>query len=319
MTKRSCAMFAGPACVGWLFFGVVVGCGSSNSSTGAPAGEAGVAGKSAAGAGGTAGVGHAGGGAGMYSAGAAGSGTCSPECESSRQCCGGQCVNQQNDPHHCGACGRTCDAGLYCGSGQCAKPPCEASCSGDTCCGMECCTEDKICCDPQGPVENGPRCLTPSSTGTCPMGCAPLCDCASPDTSIATPAGERAIASLRVGDLVYSIDGNAVKPVPIARVRQTTVTSHHVMRVKLATGVTLEISGGHPTADGRNFSHLRVGSMLDGVLVTSAEKVAYSYSSTFDILPASSSETYFAGGALIGSTIDRTSPAGSEPPCVGAP
>ena len=151
------------------------------------------------------------------------------------------------------------------------------------------------------------------------MGCAPICRCASPDTPIATPAGERAIASLRVGDLVYSIDGNALKAVPIVRVKQTSVERHHVMRVRLATGVTLEISGGHPTADGRSFADLRAGSLLDGVPVISAEKVSYAYSATFDILPASSSESYFAGGALIGSTIDGAAPAAAEGECVGAP
>jgi hypothetical protein len=151
------------------------------------------------------------------------------------------------------------------------------------------------------------------------MGCAPACVCASPDTPIATPDGERAIAGLRVGDLVYSIDGSAVKAVPIIRIKQTAVSSHHVMRVKLATGVTLEISGGHPTADGRSFADLRAGSMLDGVPVISAEKVSYSYASTFDILPASSSETYFAGGALIGSTIDKSRPMAPERACEGSP
>ena len=208
---------------------------------------------------------------------------------------------------------------MYCGAGQCAQPPCTATCTGSTCCGMECCAAGQICCDPQGPIETGPRCLTPTASGTCPMGCAPLCVCASPDTPIATPEGERAIATLRVGDLVYSIDGSAVKAVPIVRVKQTTVTRHHVMRVQLATGVSLEISGGHPTADGRSFADLRAGGMLDGVPVISAEKVPYAYASTFDILPASTSETYFAGGALIGSTIDGTVPAGPERACVGAP
>jgi len=253
-------------------------------------------------------------------AGSAGSGgDCSPACGASRQCCAGQCVNEQNDLHNCGACGIVCDVGMYCGAGKCAKPPCTATCAGGTCCGTECCNESQICCDPQGPIVTGPRCLTPSASGTCPMGCAPICECASPDTPIATPDGERAIASLRVGDLVYSIDGNAVKVVPIVRVKQTPVTRHHVIRVQLASGVALEISGGHPTADGRSFSDLRAGSLLDGVPVISAEKVPYSYSSTFDILPASSSETYFAGGALIGSTIDRSAPVGSAQACVAAP
>jgi len=37
--------------------------------------------------------------------------------------------------------------------------------------------------------------------------------CASPDTPIATPDGERPIAELREGDLVYSVDGGAIVPV----------------------------------------------------------------------------------------------------------
>jgi hypothetical protein len=94
------------------------------------------------------------------------------------------------------------------------------------------------------------------------MGCAPACVCASPDTAIATPNGERAIASLRVGDLVYSVDGSAVKAVAIIRVKQTTVNRHHVIRVRLATGVTLEISGGHPTSDRLSFADLYAGSLL---------------------------------------------------------
>ena len=328
MTKKSPA-FLWQASTACLFLGIAAGCGGSSSG-----GNGGAAGTSSAGAAGTAnqagsssagspsagsGGGHVGG-AGVAGAGTSGTGSdCSPACGSARQCCNGQCVNEQNDLHNCGACGIVCEEGMYCEEGRCAKPPCNATCTGSTCCGTECCTEDQICCDPQGPISNGPRCLTPTATGTCPMGCAPLCICASPDTPIATPDGERAIASLRVGDLVYSVDGDAMKVVPIVRIRQTTVARHHVMRVQLATGVSLEISGGHPTADGRSFADLRAGSMLDGVPVISAEKVPYAYPSTFDILPGSSTGTYFAGGALIGSTIDSAVPAGPEQACVGAP
>jgi len=52
--------------------------------------------------------------------------------------------------------------------------------------------------------------------------------CASPDTPIATPFGERAIAELRVGDLVYSVDDGAILPVPLVSVGKTPVTHHHV-------------------------------------------------------------------------------------------
>jgi hypothetical protein len=41
--------------------------------------------------------------------------------------------------------------------------------------------------------------------------------CASPDTPIATPSGERHIADLRVGDLVYTIEGDAIRAVAIGQ------------------------------------------------------------------------------------------------------
>src|SRR4051812_37595612 len=54
----------------------------------------------------------------------------------------------------------------------------------------------------------------PQGNACCKCGpdgvCSELCDCASPDTPIATPTGERAIASLRTGDLVYSVHGMQV-------------------------------------------------------------------------------------------------------------
>jgi hypothetical protein len=113
--------------------------------------------------------------------------------------------------------------------------------------------------------------------------------CASPDTPIATPEGERAIA--------------AIRPVMIARVSQTPVAGHSVVRVTVAGGRTLEISGPHPTADGRSFADLRSGTELDGRYVESVEVVPYGHLFTYDILPASDSGTYFAAGMRIGSTL----------------
>ncbi len=133
--------------------------------------------------------------------------------------------------------------------------------------------------------------------GSCPI-------CAAPDTPIATPGGDRPIASLRVGDLVYSVDHNEIVAVPILRVGRTPVAGHHVVRVVLASGAVLEISPGHPTADGRHFGELTAGSWLDGQHeVISAAIVPYEYDATYDILPASSTGTYYAAGARIGSTL----------------
>lgn len=135
------------------------------------------------------------------------------------------------------------------------------------------------------------------------MGCAPLCVCASPETPIATPEGEKAIAALNVGDLVYSVDHGRVVVVPLLRTHHTAVSRHVVMRVRLATSAVLEISARHPTADGRLFGDLRPGDALDGVEVTAASVVPYEHDATYDILPDSDTGAYFAGGVLVGSTL----------------
>ena len=118
--------------------------------------------------------------------------------------------------------------------------------------------------------------------------------------------GKSPIAELALGDLVYSVDDDAVVLVPIVRVGQTPVTNHRVARITTTDGRVLEISPGHPTADGRSFGDLRAGTRLDGVVVESAEMVPYMHAYTHDILPASKSGTYFAAGMLIGSTLTMT-------------
>jgi hypothetical protein len=68
-------------------------------------------------------------------------------------------------------------------------------------------------------------------------------------------------------------------------------------------GRALEISAGHPTADGRTFGDLRAGGLLDSHEITSVEVVPYTHPFTYDVLPGSKTGTYFAGGALVGSTL----------------
>lgn len=136
--------------------------------------------------------------------------------------------------------------------------------------------------------------------GNCPV-------CAAPTTRVATPDGERAIATLREGDLVYSVDDNAIAAVPIRRVSSTPVVNHEVMRIILDSGAVLEISPGHNTADGGTFGSLQPGRSLDAHnVVVYAELVRYDHDRTFDILPDSTTGTYFASGALIGSTLSST-------------
>jgi hypothetical protein len=122
---------------------------------------------------------------------------------------------------------------------------------------------------------------------------------------IATPEGEVPIASLHPGDLVFSLNGDRLELVPILRTNSVPATRHYVVEVVLDNGARLEISGGHPTADGRRFDELRPGDLLGGARVVALRSIPYRYSHTYDILPASDSGTYVAGGALIGSTLRR--------------
>jgi hypothetical protein len=127
--------------------------------------------------------------------------------------------------------------------------------------------------------------------------------CAAPDTPIATPSGEQPIATLRPGDLVFSMQAGRLIAVPIVRTVRTPAPHHHVVRLMLDTGRVLHISPGHPTAGGGTFGELRVGAQLGERRVIAAELVPYPHAFTYDILPGSSSGTYVAAGALVGSTL----------------
>jgi hypothetical protein len=221
-------------------------------------------------------------------------------------CCGNVCANLQNDINNCGVCGKVCPGpSPFCSGGVCGTPPCNIAngCNGGTCCDSVCCSSGELCCEVQqgGPV-SGPICTKPTEAGTCPLGC-PGCVCASPDTPIATPGGERPIASLKQGDLVYSVHQGRVVAVPVRLTTSVPAPDHVVMQVTLAGGRVLEISPKHPTADGRPFGALRAGDSIDGVPILSARAIPYTHDRTHDILPDSDTATYFAGGALVGSTL----------------
>lgn len=130
--------------------------------------------------------------------------------------------------------------------------------------------------------------------------------CAAAGTPIATPRGEQPIEHLAVGAFVYSVDDGAVVAVPVVRVSRTRVPSgHEMVRVLLTGGRALEMSPGHPTADGRSFADLVARAMLDGVEVLAVTRVDYDGEYTYDLLPASSTGAYYAAGVLVGSTLAR--------------
>jgi len=205
------------------------------------------------------------------------------------------------------------DAGPLCGGnapGSCALVP-----------GTSC-----LSCPAGGPVENylcttacntdanctdaaRPRCNRPSTSGTggictsAEFSCAWGAVCASPDTMVATPEGERPISELRTGDLVLSIDEGVLRIVPIRATQRIPVTGHHVVRITLSSGRVVEMSEGHPTAEGVPFRMLTLGTRLGEATVSALELVPYAFDATYDILPGSDTGTYIAAGALVGTTM----------------
>lgn len=231
-------------------------------------------------------------------------------CPGGYTCCNGKCVTPTNDPFNCGKCANQCpDSAPLCYNGGCTVPSCTPivpCASGDVCCGSSCCANGTICCESQGQLTVIVSCADPSQfNGTCPP-LAVQAVCASPDTALATPSGSRAIATLRVGDHVFSVDHGHIVDVPIIAVHRRAARHHSVIHVELESGSVLEISAPHPTADGRTFGDLRAGDMLSGERIRSVAVVPYTSAYTYDILPASDSGTYFAGGVLIGSTLGGT-------------
>jgi hypothetical protein len=69
------------------------------------------------------------------------------------------------------------------------------------------------------------------------------------------------------------------------------VRAHRAVRVVFADGGELFVSGPHPTTDGRTLGDLRAGDALDGRNIVAAEYEPYPYDATYDILPASVTES----------------------------
>lgn len=294
--------------------------GSSGTARGGAIGQGGIGTGGIQGTGGT----KAGGTGGTGSGGKGGTGgtgtgpTCGGKvCASDEVCCGppdcGHCINPLTGPNcpqvcstsACGPTGAPCEPGEICLNinismgprntitTQCVANPCGT--------GTLACTCASTLCQDTNPAAQCSEAIPSSSALVCVGGGV----CASPDTPIATPTGNRPIAELRPGDLVFSEHHGALVAVPLLEVVRRPVQGHVVVHLVTAGGSTLDISAPHPTADGRRFADLKVGDLLDGQPILVREVVAYPHPFTYDILPASSTGTYVAGGRLIGSTLQR--------------
>jgi hypothetical protein len=110
---------------------------------------------------------------------------------------------------------------------------------------------------------------------------------------------------MKGGEVVWSINSRGEKiavPVLIASHTEAPL-DHHVVHLVLADGRELFVSPGHPVADGRTAGSLKKGDTLDGSIITQAALVLYGERYTYDILPDSDTDMYFANGILLQSTL----------------
>ncbi len=137
--------------------------------------------------------------------------------------------------------------------------------------------------------------------GGCPI-------CLAATTRIGTPDGPILVSDLRAGMLVWTVDAGRRVAAPIAIVRYTPAPfGHRVIRVVLADGRAVVASPGHPTGDGRRVGELNPGDLLDGSRIVAMDVLPYA-GDTWDLLPLSSTGTYWADGVLLGSTLANAEP-----------
>ncbi len=136
------------------------------------------------------------------------------------------------------------------------------------------------------------------SFATCPI-------CLASGTLIDTPTGPMPVQNLRVGDWVWTMNqAGARTALPLIQIGKTVVpATHQVVHLVLNDGRELWVSPGHPTTDGRAVGRLSAGDFLDGALILSVERVIYTGTATYDILPAGDTGAYWANGILIASTL----------------
>jgi hypothetical protein len=121
---------------------------------------------------------------------------------------------------------------------------------------------------------------------------------------IATPSGAIRVSQLHAGMMVWTLDASGRRvAAPILVVSHVPApVGHHVLRVVLADGRTVEASAGHPTLTGRLVSTFRPGDLLDGSPVTAVESIPYA-DDTWDLLPAGPTGAYWANDVQLASTL----------------
>ena len=175
-----------------------------------------------------------------------------------------------------------------------------------------CCTPDGRLVVPGGCQPSYPGHVQPATNRGPDGRCVPIechLKCLPGDALVRTPAGERAVATLAVGDPVFTAgcDGRP-RLAAIERVSRTSVYSAAtVVSLTLADGRRVRASAGHPLATGARLDTLGVGASLDGSRVVGRELVPLAGGATYDLLPTGPTGTYWADGVLLGSTLAQPS------------
>jgi len=154
----------------------------------------------------------------------------------------------------------------------------------------------------QGTVDAAAKVAVNVSAPTFPPAC-PICLAAG--TLIDTPSGPRPVATLRIGDVVWTVgqSGHRVAA-PLAQVGSVPFPrGRTAVDLQLTDGRRLVVSAGHPMADGRLIGSLRPGDPAAGSTVLAAGRISLGPGSTYDILPAGPTGRYWADGILLGSTL----------------
>ncbi len=134
----------------------------------------------------------------------------------------------------------------------------------------------------------------------------PMCPiCLARGTLIEAPSGAVAVNLLRLGDVVWTLDGAGGRvPGSVIAVGSTPVPAgHEMIRLVLADGRSVTATPGHPLADGRRLGDLVPGDEVAGSVVVAADLVPYMGEATYDLVVAGATGTYLVDGIPLGSTL----------------
>ncbi|MDB4285859.1 hypothetical protein N9933_00995 [bacterium] len=170
---------------------------------------------------------------------------------------------------------------------------------------------ERVCCPVSCPFEalyyrtDGTVIYKETATGRIFRGNQNMCVCLPPTAHIGTSGGEVAIATIEIGDSVWTVDGSGSRiSAPVLFVSRANVRpTHQLLSLKLKDGRELSVSALHPDANGIPLEQYSLGDTLAGSVIIHYELIPYEDTYTMDIYVDGPMNSYFANGILIGSTL----------------